>query len=225
LKGFVSNYMRNHLGGIAMGNDANPMNVGWGKAMARTLTGQNGTSSFKQMASLIAGGVGMGYLKDYLKDIVDGKTPEDPTSGDAFKRAMLFQSFGLLSDYVLAPGGGANQSVWDKIGGLMGPEISETGELVDNLTKTGTHLGKWAFDHDYSNDDFYRDFGKDQASWTQQLYHDVPGNNLIWTKWATDYAVLDNLLEMENPGYKQRLAERRAKTGQQSWLGKIVGGQ
>lgn len=231
LKGFVGNYMRNHLGGIAMGQDANPNNVGWGRAMARTLTGQNGGKPLAQMASLIAGGVGLGYVKDYLKDFIDGKSPEDPTnfqgginsSGmDAMKRAFLFQSFGLLSDYVLAPGGGAQQDVWDKVGGLMGPELGEMGKFVDNTTRTGYHLGKWAADSDYTNDDFYKDFGKDAAAWTTQVYHDIPGNNLIWSKAATDYAVLDQLLEMENPGYKQRNAQRLQKTGQTMLLG---GGQ
>lgn len=221
LKGFVSNYMRNHLGGIAMGQDANPANVGWAKAMARTFSGQNGASSAKLMASLIAGGVGFGYVRDFLKDIVDGKTPQNPVgdhAGDAMRRAFLFQSFGLLSDFVLASSGRPDDGVWDKIGGLMGPEISTAGDFVDDISRTGNHLGKWAFDHDYSNDDFYRDFGKDAGNWTSDIYHSIPGNNLLWTKAATDHFVLAPLMEQMNPGYEKRIQDRMRKNSGQSLI-------
>jgi hypothetical protein len=68
------------------------------------------------------------------------------------------------------------------------------------------------------------DFGKDSASWTGTLYHSIPGNNLLWTKWATDYFVLDNLMDMLNPGYKDRLKQRAAdKQGQNFWIGQLAG--
>lgn len=222
LKGFLSNYMRNHLGGLLMGQDADPNRVGWAKALGNTIRHpiQN-RSSIKMLSSLIAGGVGIGYLKDALSDIASGKTPENPVgehAGDAMKRAFVFQSFGLLSDFVLGAGSQPNADVWHKIGALAGPEGETTADIVDNVSKDATHLWRHATDDNYSDEQFLKDFGKDENSWTQTLYHSVPGNNLLWTKWATDYLVLDNLLEMQNPGYKDRLKQRMAEHQGQTFL-------
>jgi hypothetical protein len=90
-----------------MGQDANPENVGFAKALWRAVTLRGEGSSYKMMGSLIAGGVGLGYIKDALSDLAAGKTPENPIGdhyGDAMKRAFVFQSFGLLSDFVLGAG-------------------------------------------------------------------------------------------------------------------------
>jgi hypothetical protein len=227
LKGFLANYMRNHLGGLLMGQDANPENVGFTKALWRAVTLRGEGSSYKMMGSLIAGGVGLGYLKDALSDLAAGKTPENPVGdhyGHAMVRAFTFQSLGLLSDFVLGAGSKPDANVWEKMGALSGPEAETMGDIVDNLSKDATHLWKLKNDDNYSNDDFLRDFGKDSASWTGTLYHSIPGNNLLWSKFATDYFVLDNIMDMLNPGYKDRLKQRASeKQGQNFWIGQLAG--
>lgn len=230
LKGFVTNYMRNHLGGIALGGDADPSRVGWTKAMMRTMTGMNGGKSAVQLYSLIGAGVGLGYMKNALHDVASGQSPQDPTdwkspTGDwrdapgaqAMERAFAFQSFGLLSDSLLARGK-PNADVWDQLGGLAGPEAETAGDLIDTTLRTGHHIGKWAADKNYTDEQFYKDFGKDAASYSYTAYHAVPGTDLPFVKAAGDYYLLDNWMDMLNPGYKQRVQKRLQGQGQTTFL-------
>lgn len=227
LKGFLANYMRNHLGGVMMGQDADPNNVGFAKALWRLMTFRGQGSSYKMMGSLVAGGIGMGYIRNALGDLASGKTPLDPTDfnspdgnilnsagATAMKRAMLFQSFGLATDFILGSGSKPDADVWEKIGGLSGPELETAGDIVDFATRAAVHLGERGSKKGYTNDDFLRDFGKDSSGLANTAYHSVPGNNLLWTKWATDYFILDNMMEMMNPGYKDRLQQRMSNQGQ-----------
>ncbi len=47
----------------------------------------------------------------------------------------------------------------------------------------------------------------------------VPGNNLFYTKWATDYLFLYSVQEALNPGYLERMEQRMEReTGQAYWL-------
>lgn len=235
LKNFMFNFMRNHLGGIALGQDADPRNVGWGRAMVRTMVGANGGSAMKMMATMLFFGQMMGYARNAVGDVVNGKTPENPfdfssksgnitdsTGFEAAGKAFSFQTLGLLSDFIISRGSRPNADLWDRIGGMAGPEVEAVGESVDDLSRLGVHLGKFALDHNYTSDDFYRDFRKDAGNMANTVYHSIPGNNLIWTKWATDAYLLDNMMEAINPGYKARLQQRAQKNGQTMLLG---GGQ
>lgn len=232
LKNFMANFMRNHLGGIALGQDANPNNVGWAKALVRTLAGVNGGSAFKMLATTMFMGQMMGYVRNSLGDVISGKTPEDPfdfssedgnwmhsPGFDAATRAFTFQTLGLLSDFVVSRGSRPGADFWDKLGGMMGPELETVGDVVDSVSRGAGHVGKWAADHNYSDEDFYRDISKDASGLAYTVYHSIPGNNVIWTKWATDALLLDNLMEALNPGYKQRLQQRAAKHGQTLLIG------
>lgn len=215
LKGFAFNYMRNHLGRELYGYSQNKM--GFGEAMATMLKGSTpgGRSARAGLAKLIATGIGFGYISNTLRDVAVGKTVEDPTGehwGDAMKRAFARQSLGLYSDFVFAEVP-ENSSFWDRVGHMTGPEFGFGSDLFNNTMKLADHVGKAAEGRDES-DNFYKDGQRTFGT----IYRNTPGTSLFWTKYALDYMVLNNVSEMLNPGYQQRLQHRAAENRGQSYL-------
>ncbi len=220
LKGFLYNYTRNHVMGNAMGYDADPMNVGWGHAMWRMATGQGTRQGYVSLAKLAAAGAGFGYIMNTLRDIADGKTPENPMThpGDTLARAMARQSLGVMSNLVFSQAGKPESGIRDKIADAFGPTVETVADVVDTLGKTGYHLGKFALAPGYTEDQFYKDFGRDASKMASTVYRSIPGNNLIWTKWATDYFVYNQMMNLMNPDYTKRLQQRMMKERGQSYL-------
>jgi hypothetical protein len=210
LKNFTFNYMRNHLGRELAGYDTEGATMP--QLLWRTVTGRN-PGGAKGLALLIAGGVGYGYISNALHDIATGRTPEDPTGdhwANAMKRAFFRQSLGLYSDFLFNESR-PDESFWDKLGDLTGPE----GETVADTFRLGQRVVNQATrKHGFRSGDF----GNDEQQLLGDIYRNVPGNNLFWTKYALDYLVLNNISEMLSPGYQQRLIDRAQERRGQTYL-------
>ena len=220
LKGFTVNYMRNHLGRELYGYSQNKM--GFGEAMANMIKGTTpgGTSARAGLSKLIATGVAFGYMSNTLRDVATGKTVEDPTGehwGDAMGRAFTRQSLGLYSDFVMSfvnpEGSQQNESLFDRVGQLTGPEFGFANDVVTNLNGLMNHVKKGYAGAD-ETDNYYKDAQRLGAT----LYRNTPGTSLFWTKAALDYTILNNISEELNPGYQQRLQDRAMKSRGQSYL-------
>lgn len=208
LKGFMMNYMRNHLGRELAGYSEEYKS--FPALLADAMRGKN-PKALAGIAKLVAGGVGIGYITNALRDIATGKTPQDPTSGMAAARAFARQSFGLYSDFLFHQGQ-PNESFWDKVGESTGPEFGLLADAFNQSAKIGQQIASPnGITPEQQGRDFQRFFGT--------AYRNTPGTNLFWNKWAMDYFVLNNLSETINPGYKQRLMQNAAKRGQSYILG------
>jgi hypothetical protein len=210
LKTFTAGYMRNHLGQELAGYDTEGATMP--QLFWRTVTGRNPTGA-KGLALLIGSGVGYAYISNALHDIATGKTPENPIGPnwkDAMMRAFFRQSFGLYSDFLFSESR-PDESLWDKLGDLAGPEAETAADIF--------RLGQRVFNQATRDGGFHNgDFNKDAQQALAFAYRNTPGNNLFWTKYALDFLVLNNISEMLNPGYQQRLIARAQERRGQTYL-------
>jgi hypothetical protein len=218
LKGFTYNLMRKHLGAMVMG-DANPDNVGWGRAMMNFAKGSGGVPGARvKFLKFAANNVAFGMLVNAMSDVRDGKEPEtvmDPAqTKDVLLRAFMRQSFGLYSDFLLSQVKNPDAKLWDTIGNVaLGPTAGKVLDIGDVISRVLGHTGEYATGG-IDNDTLMKRLGGDTEQAARVGYGVVPGNNFIWTKWATDRYIKDNLLDAINPGYKERLYNRMQKTDQ-----------
>jgi len=217
LKSWTYNLMRNHLGASIYG-DANPDNVGWGKAMWAFATGQGGNRGGRLgMAKFIANNLVFGSLIVTLADIRDGKQPELPTSGEAagelLWRGFARQGLGLYSDLLMSQLEHPDQSPFETVGRLAGPSVGDAVDLTQAAARIAKSLWDYSTDPDYDSDKFWKSMDRSSAQAGRVGYSLIPGTNFAWAKWATDYYIKDNLLDMLNPGYKDRLLKRAQDQG------------
>lgn len=226
LKGFLYNYMKNHFYGGLVGADADPHNVGWGQAMWKMATGRGG-SAYGRMARLVATMVGLAYIKNTIQDVAAGKTPENPTGdhwSDAMLRAFGGGALGPMSDLLTSQTYLSADAKWpDYVGALAGPTIETAGDMGTAFLSMAKHGAKYATQEGYDSDKFFNDMGVDTSHLASSAYRSVPYNNLLWTKWATDYLFYDNLMDLMNPGYKDRMRNRLQEERGQSLI--LDGGQ
>lgn len=222
LKGFLWNYMKNHLYGGIVGGDADPHNVGWGPAMYKMATGKADMGAYARMARLTATMVGLAYIKNTLQDVASGKTPENPVGGhwsDAMLRAFGGGALGPMSDLLTSQTYMSPDAKWpDYVGAFAGPTVETAGDMADAFLNMAKHGAKYATDEGYDSDRFFHDLGVDTSHIASGVYRSVPYNNLLWTKWATDYMFYDNLMDIMNPGYKDRMRARLQKERGQSLI-------
>lgn len=225
IKGFLYNYTRNHVMGNIGGFDGNPEAVGIGHMSWRFATGRAPGRAFLGLANLMAAGVGLGAIENTFSDVITGKTPENPMyhPQDFFLRAFARQSAGVYSDIILGQSEKPNPTWTDYLGAFAGPQIETAGELGAAVVDAGKQVTKGAFVPGYSDKKMWAGLARDGRDATSTVYHSIPGNNLAWTKAITDYYLYDNLMELENPGYKQRLSQRLQKERGQSLI--LGGGQ
>lgn len=215
LKGWAINYMSEHLGTSLLDQYTSYKSIGG--ALSDMMMGKN-NRGLQGIAQLVAGGVGIAYTTNALKDLAKGKSPIDPTGHkdgapigeqpwfnaamDAFARG----SFGLYSDFLLSKGN-PDEGLMDKIGKIAtGPEgefIANTYDLVSRDIKQGFNGG---YTQARINKDLQQAFGF--------AYKNVPATNVFWMKWALDYYILNNISEQINPGYQQRLKDYAKKNDQ-----------
>jgi hypothetical protein len=203
LKGWAFNYMHNHLGAELFGYDNQPKS--FGQAMADMLKGKN-PQGLMGIAKLISAGVVISSATNMMRDVASGKTPENPLSLNGIGRAFARQSLGIYSDFLLQDAK-PDASFWDRVGNLTGPEFGVVKDIFEEGYKVAHQLNS-------ENGMTPEQLGADEKSWFQDVYRRVPGTSLFWTKAAMDYAVLNNLSEMLNPGYQDRLITNAAKKGQ-----------
>ena len=217
LKSWTYNLMRNHLGASIYG-DANPDNVGWGKAMWAFARGQGGNRGGRAgMAKFIANNLVFGSLIVTLADIRDGKKPELPTSGaeagDLLWRGFARQGLGLYSDLLMSQLDHPEQSPFETVGRLAGPSIGDAVDLGQAAARIAKSLWNYSTDPDYDSDKVWKSIDRSGVQAGRIGYSLIPGTNFAWSKWATDYYIKDNLLDMLNPGYKDRLKQRAQQQG------------
>ncbi len=227
LKGFLTNYMKNHVYGGIVGYDDDPMNVGWGQALKNMVTKpvQN-AGAWARTARLVATMWGMGYLANFLSDTASGKTPDDPTGdhwADAMTRAFASGALGPMSDALMTQSNAHGNAKWsDYVGDFAGPAISTTGDSLANFADIVKNSIKTATGNE-TGDDWWENLGKDSSYEFSDVYRSMPMNSMLWTKWATDYMVYDNMMDLMNPGYKDRMRQRLMKERGQSLI--LDGGQ
>lgn len=203
LKGWAANYMRNHLGAELYGRDTEMMS--FGQKMASVLRG-NENKAVMGMAKLIAAGVPIASVTYMLKDLASGKTPENPLSQDALLRAFARQGLGLYTDFLLQDSR-PDTTFFEKLGRMTGPEFGLLSDIANESSRIGSQIKS-------SEGLTSQKLGADERSWLLTAGHNIPGTRLFWTKFAVDYFVINNLAEMMNPGYQQRLIQSAAKKGQ-----------
>lgn len=206
LKTFMTNYMRGTLGRELYGYGQADQNIFRAFVDSMRNSGARGG-----LVNLMVGGIAAGYVRDALWDISSGKTPQDPTTGAAFQRAVAFQTLGLLTDALFADAKrgtiGQPENVaeraFDLISAGFGP-LPEAGDIaisaVNEMDRPGglTPVQK----------------GRLERRLLGTLYHNVPGNNVFWGKAALNYMVFNNLAERLDPGYQNRLKQYARKNGQ-----------
>ncbi len=218
LKNFTYNLMRNHLGQMIYG-DSNPDNVGWGRAMMAFAKGEGGVAGARvKFVKFIANSVTFGVLINQIEDVRDGKTPEimNPEGhiGDILARGFLRQSFGLYSDFVLAQAQHPDEPLINNVMRMAsGPSLEKVGDIGTVITRVLAHNEEHATGA-MDDDQFWKAWGGDMNQAVRTGYGMIPGNNLVWTKWATDRYLYDGIQDWINPGYKERLQARMAKRGQ-----------
>ena len=221
LKGFVFNYMRNHLGQELVGNRTEYRSMP--ALIADMVRGKN-TGGAYRLGRLVAAGMAIGYATNALKTIAQGKTPTDPfgyVSGKPLQEQPYFnaaldafarQSFGLYSDFLVR--GRTDQTMWERMADtLQGPEADVAGNVAGAIYK-GAH-SLMAADPDTQQ--------RQVEGAARQLFgttwRNAPFTNLFWSKGILDYYVLNNISEMLNPGYQDRLNKAAAKKGQTYLMG------
>lgn len=214
LKAWTLKYMRNGLGReiYGYGIEKDPLPV----AIWRTLT-KNGTRGGREgLAAMIGMGIIAGLIRNALYDVANGKTPEDAfdpkNATHAFTRAVAFQSLGLLTDFVFDESRKNTdhpQTAADRIIGLMGPAVENPAELFDMAHTAARQIASGKFNEKNRN--------KDLANAVNFLYQNTP--NTLWSKYALQHLVVNNLMEALNPGYKARLEKRARQHGQTYLMG------
>jgi hypothetical protein len=214
LKNFIYGFTKNVFGRELFGYKPQPDgSFDVPRAIWNTMTNKGNAGGRQGLALMLAGSIGYGYVRNWLSDTISGKTPQDPFSSNAFQRAVAFQALGIYGDFLMDQTRKNSNSTVDmahRIVDSMGPGIGAVTDAGDFLGKVSDAIAEGKFS-DKS--------GKLGQELFSQIYHNVPGNNVYWAKYALDYMVFNNLSEMMNPGYQERLKQHLAKHGQQYYLG------
>ena len=197
---YTLGYMTEHLGREMMGY--HPDRVGVVEALKRMFVDPK-SGALQGTAGLIGGALFYGYITDTLQGLAAGKAPIIPDSPEAMGRVMMgaFTRSGALGLY----GDLFSQQVSDQTSGaeylfgLLGP----TAKRLANAVDIGLAVGRGKFD------------AAERKAW-RLFYQTLPGRNLFYLRWATDYMIYNRIAEFLDPGYLQRMEEANEKaTGKQ----------
>lgn len=207
LKGWVMNYMANHLGRELHGYSTEYRTTGQALVdMVRVWDKENfNPKALSGMARLVAAGVPIAYASNALRNLATGKEPGAWDDPHTWQKAFARQSLGIYSDMLLQDTR-PDASIYDRLGDMLGPELGLYGDMANSAINLSAQIRS---DGGVTPEKL----GKDEAGWFQDVYRRVPGTQLFWTKFAMDYMVMNNLSEMLNPGYQQRLMDRQQKNG------------
>lgn len=149
-------------------------------------------------SSLILTNMAFGYAAMSIKDLVKGREPRDPTDPRTVIAAMLQGgALGIYGDLLF--GELKNRYGGSAISTLLGPSIADVDTLFDlfNRAKTGDDAAGTALKH---------------------LLNNVPGTGLFYTKWAWDYMITYNMMEMASPGALKRMEANLMKNTEQEYF-------
>jgi len=169
-------------------------------------------TAWANLSSLFLFGTVMGYFSISMKDFVKGKTPPDPTDTDVVLDAFIRGGTGGIFADVLLEGLRQHQS--SKIASLAGP----TASVIDDTFR----LAQTAFAEDNPNARTTK-AEKLAAKSLKFAQRHVPGLNFPLIGPTFKYMIIDNLMEIQNPGYMQRQRNKMEKKGQRYWLDDTIG--
>jgi hypothetical protein len=211
LKNFIYGFTKNTLGRELFGYERQPDGTfDVPRAIWNTLTKRGNGGGRAGLAMLLSASVGYGYVRDWLSDTISGKSIEDPFTARAFQRALAFQALGIYGDFLfdqVRKNSNQPEHMSDRVLDAMGPGIGTVAD-IGNIFVDGAaaSVSKHGLDD--------REIGKLSQRLFGTVYRTVPGNNVYWAKYAMDYMFYNNLSEMMNPGYQQRLEKNLEKHGQ-----------
>lgn len=132
------------------------------------------------------------YMAESVGDVLLNKEPANPVSPETIGRMALKSGFMALSGDLMFGGATRNASFQDRVIGFAGGPTAST--IVGEKGLISTIGGMTSADEDYEKEKAYRnaiDF-----AWKM-----IPGNNLLYTKYATEALIVDRLKEWADPGY------------------------
>ncbi len=150
------------------------------------------------MSSLILTNAVFGYAAMSMKDMIAGKQVRDPTDMRTIMASMLQGgAMGLYGDLIF--GELRNKHGGSAISTLLGPSIGDIDTIFDlfNRAKTGDDVAGQAM---------------------KKLLNSVPGTSLFYTKWAWDYLVTYQMMEMASPGALKRMERNLYKNTEQEYF-------
>ena len=150
------------------------------------------------VASLVVATTGLGYLSGAAKDLLRGKEPKDPKSGQAWIDALVRGGgLGIYGDFLFAEYNRYGQSFQETV---LGPSIGTLSDGLALISKTARMKA-------------------DSKDYLRFIKSNTPFANLFWTEQAVNYLGFYGLMEMADPGYMRR-TERRIKReyNQDYWL-------
>lgn len=167
-----------------------------------------GLGTDKKAALGFANAIGWSAISGYtaltIRDLLAGKDPRDITEDPAgvFTKSLVQGGgLGLYGDFLF--GEMHSRYGMSALGSFMGPTFG----------RLSTPMDIW---FDLLGDD--KDAQDIAGKAFKELWNTVPGNNLFYTKWATDYMIGHNISEWASPGYLRRTEDRvKENTGQDYW--------
>jgi hypothetical protein len=218
LKSFTYRLTRDHYGAMVAG-DRNPENLGWATMLKNFTMGRGGDPGGRvAMTKFAANNVLFGMLIVQLSLLRNGEAPIVPDTpekaGDLLWRGFVRQGAGLYGDLIARQLEQPDRNFFETVGkDLLGPLVGDAADLADASKRVVTSGAKYAAESDYSGDKFWKQLRRAGGQAARVGYSLTPGTNFLWTKFATDYYLKDNLLDAINPGYKDRLVKRARQAG------------
>ena len=179
---------------------------------SRAMSLEKGTSKAAYGASVFAMTTLLGALVVQLKELANGNDPstmwdsEDPQKTMNFLTRSAVQGGGLsiLGDILVAGTDTSGRSTTDFMVGPLGSDVKAVlGLTVGNLTQY--HEGK---DTSAANEAF------------KLLKNKIPGQNLFYTKAATNRMIFDEMQDIVAPGYREKLLRKAEREHDRTrWLG------
>jgi hypothetical protein len=160
-------------------------------------SGRFTASGFVGLAKMLSTMTALGYLSMTAKDLVNNKTPRDPTDPRTWAAAFVQGGgAGLYGDFLF---GEANRFGGGIISTAAGPTAGDISRLHDlyNRVKNGDDVAGQAF---------------------KLLVSNTPGNNVFYLKGLLDYMIVHQVQESLNPGYLRRMESRLMRENEQHYI-------
>lgn len=162
------------------------------------------SSAFINMAVLIAGTTVLGGLSNAANDLVRGRIPRNPLTGDpkndfqTLTAAMLKGGgLGIYGDFLLG-----QASLSQSLAGPTVGTLADLKKIYDPFLQGSNHPARQA-----------------GAQAVRFVANNTPFINLFYTKLALDYLIVHAIQESMNPGFLQRYeASTKRDRGQKFWI-------
>lgn len=174
-------------------------------------SGRSLSSSVPGVVQLIAGMTLVGYLRNTLANLSQGKNPPPRDWASTWFHALAQGGgAGIYGDFLFGNSSRFGQSIAET---LAGPVM---GEGINFISSTYNDLRDYAVGEK-------KDLTSTEMSLARMVHQNLPFANLYYTRLAMDYLIFHSLQESINPGYLRR-GERRLKQqmGTTYWLSPSV---